>query len=91
MADYTWACIKLKNTIKKLNLPMWPVSGEVWPVMGSMNNRVRAGFDADGKEARLCYVWCRVHVELHKIALHLWKLHRTSVYLDTNWVNEGKY
>jgi hypothetical protein len=56
-----------------------------------MNNMVRAGFDADGKEARLCYVWCRVHVELHKIALHLWKLHRTSVYLDTNWVNEGKY
>jgi hypothetical protein len=27
----------------------------------------------------------------HGIVLHVRKLHDVTVYLDTNWVNEGKY
>jgi hypothetical protein len=53
----TWPTIRghveLKTTTKKHQLPMQPVSGEVWSASWSMNNRVRASFDVGGKERDL--------------------------------------
>jgi hypothetical protein len=42
--------VKLKTTIKINELPMQPVSGEVWPTSWSMEDSVRSGFDKGGKD-----------------------------------------
>jgi hypothetical protein len=49
--------VEVKTRIKKHELPMRPVSGGVWSTSWSMNDRVRASFDAGGKEIGLCYIW----------------------------------
>jgi hypothetical protein len=82
--------IYLSTTIKKQVLPMRPVSGEVWPTLWSMNNRVRADFDAGGKETWLCYIWWTLLCGATWHCVALWEIHHVSLYLDTNYVNEGK-
>jgi hypothetical protein len=48
--------VKLETTTKINELPMRPVSGEVWPTSRSMEDSVRSGFDKEGKDTLLLYV-----------------------------------
>jgi hypothetical protein len=48
--------VEFKTTIKTNELPMRPVSGEVWPASLSMKDSVRSGFNKGEKDTRLSYV-----------------------------------
>jgi hypothetical protein len=48
--------VELKTTTKTNELPMRPVSGEVWPASQFMENSARSGFDKGGKDTQLSYV-----------------------------------
>jgi hypothetical protein len=48
--------VDFKTTIKTHELPMRPVSSEVWPALWSMEDSVRLGFDKGGKEIVISYI-----------------------------------
>jgi hypothetical protein len=61
--------VELKTTTKKHELPMRPVSGEVWHASWSMKDRVRAGFDVGRKETSFV-TSCEVFIAgLHDIVI----------------------
>jgi hypothetical protein len=42
--------VEFKTTTKRNELPIWPVSGEVWPASRSMEDSVRSSFNKGGKD-----------------------------------------
>jgi hypothetical protein len=48
--------VELKTTTKTNELPMWSLSGEVWPASRSMKDSMRSGFDKGGKDTRFSYI-----------------------------------
>jgi hypothetical protein len=48
--------VELKTTTKTNELPMRPVSSDVWPVSRSMEDNVRFDFVKGGKDTQLSYI-----------------------------------
>jgi hypothetical protein len=48
--------VELKTITKTNDLPMWLVSGEVWPTSLSMEDSSRSNFNIGGKDTQLSYV-----------------------------------
>jgi hypothetical protein len=48
--------VELKSTTKTNELPMRPMSGEVWLASRNMEDNVRSDFYKEGKDTHLSYV-----------------------------------
>jgi hypothetical protein len=77
-------------------LPIWPLSGEVWPASRSMENSKRSGFDRGGKTHDF-HKYLEVFIVGHCFLNHhecmecshrldVWNFHTVYVFLDNNFI-----
>jgi hypothetical protein len=69
-------------------LPMWLMSGEVWPASRSMEDNVRSGFDKGGERytAFKCTMQSLLWHIAFEISFHVWNFRIVHVFFESNGV-----